>query len=177
MSELSVAYAKALYGIAIEKNQVDKYLREIEILEEVLDDELMKFFNTPKIDAETKKDVFVSNLKGFDIYLLNFISVIIDGKKQRYFKEIFEEFKFKAFEYLNIVLVKVYSAKPLKKVDSEKIVKGLKEKDGNKSYRIVNIIDENLIAGYKLMIDQQVIDTSLKRRISLLKEELMKEGD
>lgn len=177
MNEISFAYGKAIYEIALEHNLVSDYLTQIEIVEGLLDQELDKFLKAPSIDNDTKKEVLIGSLKGFDPYMLNFLSLIIDKKKQRYFKGIFEAYKSLAFEYLNIVVVKVFSAKKLEEVEKNKIIEGLKKKDSHKTYRIENILDKSLLAGYKLVLHQQVIDTSLKKRINLLKEELMKEGD
>ena len=69
----------------------------------------------------------------------------------------------------------MYSAKPLSDEDSEKIKKAVADKLG-KEVIIKNRIDHTLLAGTRIYVNNRVYDSSLKAKVSHLKEELLKES-
>ena len=70
---------------------------------------------------------------------------------------------------------KVYSASKLS-ASSEKAIVAALGKKYNCSIELVNIVDADLISGYRIEINGEVIDSSMKTRINDMKHVLLKEG-
>lgn len=173
MNDIKSGYAKALFDLASETNHLKLYLKQVKILEKLYDDQLANFLNTFSIAKEVKKELIDDSLKGFEPYLINFLKIIIDRKLTTHLKEIIDAFKKLAFQSLNIGILKIYSAKKINQQHLDLILDSLKDKE----YRVINIIDAKLLAGYKLVIDdKKVIDVSLSKQLKDLKDELIKEG-
>ena len=69
----------------------------------------------------------------------------------------------------------VYSARPLSAAESDRIAGAVSAKLG-KDVEITNRIDESLLAGTRIFINDRVYDSSLKAKVRSLKEELLKES-
>lgn len=174
MNDIKSGYAKALFDLAVETNDLKSYLNEVEAFEQLYDDKLMVFLNAHSISKEEKKRFITEVLKDFNQYFINFLNVIIDRKMTSFLPEIISLFKKLAFEKLNIGILKIYSAKKISDQHLNTITSNLKDRE----YRVLNIIDEKLLAGYKLVIDDKnVLDATLLKQLNDLKEELIKEGN
>jgi len=69
----------------------------------------------------------------------------------------------------------VYSARPLTEKEHAEIGDAISGKLG-KAVEITNRIDESLLAGTRIFINDRVYDSSLKAKVRSLKEELLKES-
>lgn len=82
----------------------------------------------------------------------------------------------KAYQALNIKVVDVYYAK---NIDFDTINQ-LKQSLKNKYHQNIILMihqDDDLISGYKIIVDNEVYDSSLRHRFAKLKENILKEGD
>ena len=66
----------------------------------------------------------------------------------------------------------IYSAQKLTKEEIERISSSISKKIGKKVYLLPKI-DEELIGGFKIVIDDYVFDTSILHKIEELKSSLM----
>ena len=92
-----------------------------------------------------------------------------------YVQEILREYVRKINDDLSIKKAIVYSVRPLEESDLTKIKEALNKKH-NCLIELENKLDPGLIAGIKVVMENQVTDISMKNKIDSLKESLLKGG-
>ncbi|RVU54367.1 ATP synthase F1 subunit delta [Anaerosphaera multitolerans] len=148
MAKLSRQYAEVLMKIAREQDNIE------EIYEEALEILKTKKFEVTEDTPEELKIFF----KFIDEkYILPTLYIFIEMVR----------------EELKIVHGEVISAIPL----TEKQMSDLENKlsgEINKRIEIVNHVDTSLLGGLRIIIDNKVIDNSIKSKLSRMKEQLYK---
>ena len=174
MSLIAARYAESLIAIAIENNSVSEYKEQIIELNEIFSNsEIDDFFKASRISKEEKKNLIknIFNDK-LDKYILNFLYLLIDKNRIIHYKDIFNEFIKLANDNLNIVEGTIEVAH---KVD-DSLIKQLENSLSDNDYdvELKQIINEELISGFKINIDNRVIDNSLRNRSDNLKQSLLR---
>ena len=78
-------------------------------------------------------------------------------------------------EALNIKEVKVYSARKLEEKNRQEIINAISNKYKS-DVELIEYINPELVAGIKVVIGGKEIDTTFRKRVDLMKKELLKEG-
>ena len=166
-------YAKAIYELADENNKIDEYSEYFIALKEVDETpDFINFFDNPTVSKEEKKEVIKKTFKSFDKNFLNFLFVLVDNNRMNYLKKIGKRYTKMVLENKNIIKVRVFSAKTLTKEELNKIKNGLKNRYKDNQIEIKNVIKPELIAGYRVVINNEAIDLSLKNSLDQLKKSL-----
>ncbi len=177
-SEVADRYGEALFLLAKESNDLANKKSEAEQILKVFEEneDLTIFFRAVKITNEEKKD-FIIKVFGnqIDQDLLHFLELLVDKDRISYVREILKVYIEKISDELGIKKAIVYSARPLEVSDVKRIQETL-EKKNNCSIEIENKIDSSLIAGIKVVMENQITDVSMKKQIDSLKESLLKGG-
>jgi len=175
MSKVADRYAEALYEVAKKENKLLEYVKQAKLVLNSYDVSWKAFFNAAKVTKTEKKEVLTKGYeKSVDRYFLNFMYILVDKKRINLIEEIMQKFIGECNEELNIKLAYVYSPRKILDQQTELIKKGLEEKYKSQ-IEIIERIDETLISGIKVVVDNQVIDSSMKARINNLKIDLLKE--
>ena len=80
MSAVGERYAESLFDLAIEEKKVDQYLKDIKLINEVLesDQHIVQFFSHVLIDNEVKYQMIDQAFQGnVDKYVLNFLKIFL----------------------------------------------------------------------------------------------------
>lgn len=177
-SEVASRYSEALFEIAKENNSIASKKEQAEKIVEIFSSskELPLFLRAIKITPEEKKKTIDSIFKDvLDEDVIHLIKLTIDKHRSEYLPEMMKEYIVLANEELGIVTGVVQSARPLSKEDMDRIIKAL-EKKLAKKVELKNTINENLIAGIKVVVGNNVTDVSVQRQIQEMKEILLKGG-
>jgi ATP synthase F1 delta subunit len=176
MDALTIAttYGTALFEAARDLNKIDVIDEELTALALIFRDE-PDFFNlvcSPGIDAAGKKDSLTAVLEGrVAEELLNFLFILIDKRRIGGFPAIVKAYRAQVDENLGVAAGTVYSAVPL----SEDKHKRLEDETGKllqKSVRLDNLVDADIVGGVKIFIEGKLIDASVRKRLDTLKEQL-----
>lgn len=73
-----------------------------------------------------------------------------------------------------IVVAKVTSAKKIDETTNKKILETLVSRYKAKEVRLMEINDEKLLGGFKVEVDDEIIDLTIKNKIEKLQEYLIK---
>ena len=166
-------YAKALYELAEEQNNLNVIEEQLKTISNLSKDEdTMKFFTSPSVQIEDKKKVVLKSFIGFDETLINFIFVLLDNRRFNLINNIYDEFSKIVLNKKEIVSIKLISAKKLDNIQIDKLTLSIRLRFNNKKLIIENIVDESLIGGIKILANDTEIDLSTKNSISSLKESL-----
>lgn len=178
MDSLYSRYANALFSIALEENKVEFYKNEIKMLRQVIlqNDEILHLFSSCFIQKEDKEKIIDEVFKNQDINIINFLKVIVNNKRTNCLIKIFDEFIKTCNENLNVKEGIVYSITKLDKKQVEEIEKALKVRL-NCEVELVNLIDERLLGGVKVVIEDKIFDGSIKNKLEKLKSSLISGGN
>lgn len=177
MDSLYSRYASALYSLSLEENQVDYYRKEIKAIKKLFLENkgIIDLFSSCFISLKEKEDVIDKIFSNENKYIISFIKVIVKNDRAKYFDQIFQEFIYLANDYLNIKDGIVYSKNLLNEDNMNKIKHAL-ELRYNCEIDLINIVDERLLGGIKVQIEDKIFDGSVKNKLEKMKENLLLGG-
>lgn len=176
IDESAPVYAKAMFDVTEETETTDKVLEQFsEVVKTIKENkDLSDVLKTPFILADDKKAILEKIFSDTtDIYLINFLKVLIDRKKIRYIDDVYQRFVELVNDKKTLENGIVYSVVQL----SNEEIKNLEDKMSKKFSRVVkleNKIDESLMGGVFIKIGNKEIDGTVRSRINGLKKELSK---
>lgn len=171
---VSRRYAQALLMIATERKALDQYEQELEQFRNTLlaDPKVKELIDNPRIPVEEKKKALDLLIKGkISPIVYNFLRLIIDRRREIFFLDIINQYNKYADEARNIVDAEVRSAVQLTDKDYRELQQKLSKVTG-KNVRLKNLIDTSLIGGIKVKVGDTVLDGSVTKKLSLLKNRL-----
>ena len=180
MDSVASRYAIARLSIAKEENKIKEYVEEVENLVIFFESNsdlllLLKDFGLSK--DEKKETLSLCFENKVSEYILNLFYVLIDNKRGGYILDVCNEFVRIGLNELNIKRGIVYST--IKLTSSQ--LKGMESKISkmlNANVTLRNVIDENLLGGFKVQVEDYILDDSMKNRLEKLKETItLKKGE
>lgn len=178
MNDLYSRYAIAFVELAKE-SKLDLYsLRtETNLLTQIFKKELRfrRFLSLNSIKLESKYEVIDNVFKDFNHLLINFIKLIVSKNRSAFIYDIFKETLKEFDSYLAIEKGVVYSSTKLSEENLNKLKKAL-EKKINKTLDLTNVVDESIIGGFKICLENSIYDSTINTRLNKLKETLLKGG-
>ncbi|MEF9968325.1 MAG: F0F1 ATP synthase subunit delta [Longicatena sp.] len=174
MDQLADRYGTALFELAMEENKLDEWQKDGKLIQTTLTPDMNGFFLSEQITKDEKKDVLVRAFKdAVNPKLLDFMCLLVDNQRFTYVNSILISFNSLCNQSKNIKEGLVYSARPLSESQIKEIEDVMSLKMNSKC-ELINRIDPRLLSGFKVVIDNEVIDTSMKNKIQNMKTELLK---
>ncbi|MCI5745911.1 MAG: F0F1 ATP synthase subunit delta [Erysipelotrichaceae bacterium] len=179
MDSVANRYAVALLSIASDENSIKEYIDEIEQILEILknNDGFVALLKSYGLTASEKKDAITNCFKDkIKANILNLFYVMIDNKRGGHILDVCKEFIRIARNKLHIKKGVVYTTIKLDEAQllamSQKVSKIL-----NANVSLTNEIDTSLLGGFKIQVEDYIIDDSLKNRLEKLKDTIAKKGE
>ncbi|MCK9281173.1 MAG: ATP synthase F1 subunit delta [Melioribacteraceae bacterium] len=170
-------YAKSLIRLSEEKSIFNSVSESADLVFNTLKNskELRAVLKNPIIKQETKMEILKQIFSGkVSSEVDTFFNLIIEHNREDILFEIISRFIDLKNEKLGIVNAVVKSAIELDDETKSKIQKQLE--DFTKKKVILSFkVDISLIGGFVVLINDQVIDSSIKNQLKLLKKKLMSE--
>ncbi|MDD2212268.1 MAG: F0F1 ATP synthase subunit delta [Clostridia bacterium] len=169
-------YAQALLMIATERQTMEQYEQELARFRQVLleNPQVKELLDNPRVLPQEKKKALDLLIKDFASPIVyNFLHLILDKRREAFFLEVIKAYNKYADEARNIVNAEVWSVVELTSKDYRDLEQKLARITG-KSVRLQNIIDTSLLGGIKVKIGDMVIDGSVTKKLSLLKNQLQR---
>ncbi|HYA90489.1 MAG TPA: F0F1 ATP synthase subunit delta [Thermodesulfobacteriota bacterium] len=170
------SYAEALFQVARAEETLDRVEEELTRLNKSLDSnsELREFLSNPKISSEGKKSG-LSQIFGGKIspITLHWMDMVVDQGRQRRLPMIIEAFFTLAQEAREKVTAEVITSIPL----SEDLAKRLEQelsKVTKKRVFLKLMVDDSILGGVIVKVEDKVIDGSVKHRLEEIKNEMVK---
>ncbi len=180
MDSVASRYAIALLSVAREENKVREYVDEIEQIISLFNQnqELKVLLKNYGLSIEEKKDILTQCFQNkISDYILNLFYVLIDNKRGGYILDVCQEFVRIGLLELHIKRGIVYTTIPLSKEQllamSKKVSEILKAQ-----VTLINQIDLSILGGFKIQVEDYILDDSMKNRLEKLKETIiLRKGD
>jgi len=175
MDSIASRYALSLFELAKEENAVESYQKDMMKVQDVFDDvSFVQFFSHVTLADDVKNEVMKKAFQGqVQEYVYNFLLLLIKKRRIRYIQEICQCFQSLCYDYLGIKVGKVYSAYQLDDQELKKIEEAMSKKE-NKKVKLKGVVNQRLIGGIKVVIDNHVYDDSLSYKLESLRQELLR---
>ena len=166
-------YAEAAYKIASESKSIPMWNDNLMTLSEIIVDmEVKAIIASPKIDSDQTLNFLVSFLPQKDESFSNFLSIMIANKKVYFLDEVYKLFNDMVLEDKNTTIAEVETAFALSDAQKNDIVNSLTKKY-DKKIQIHEVINERLLAGIKISVNNEVTDYSVRNKFNLMKEQII----
>ncbi len=173
-SKITVRYAKALFDVAKEKNVLKAIKDDVQGILNVFEQgpDLSYLLTSPVYTASQKKQVLQETFGGkVNEFTASFLNMLVDNKREGYLKNIALYFNDLVKTDLGIKTVSIKSASPLSNQAEQTLVKAVKEAYKTE-VEISTSIDENLIGGFVMRVDDKELDASVATSLRKIKREL-----
>jgi len=173
-SRISVRYSRALFQSALDKKILDRINQDMILIKEICHLPEMKELLTNPVIRPSKKSAILHNLleKDFHKLTLSLIDLVVKNGRERYIPAIARVFVHETMKYNGItesLLTTAVKVDPLiKKQVSDLIANLFKTKVDLKEN-----IDETIIGGFILKVDDSFIDASIRNKLRKIRKELI----
>lgn len=172
LSKIARPYGSALFDLASEAKAVEAVEADLDAIAGLVDssDDFSRFLVSPTIATDAKSAAIESILEKIKPHELLANTLRLVARNGRLFAlvAIIAEYKRLAAEARNEVSAEVVSAAPLTTAQQAELSAVLKQKIG-KNVSLIARVDESLIGGLVVKVGSQMIDTSLKTKLSAMK--------
>lgn len=172
LSRVSRPYAAAIFDLASEANAIEATEKDLDAVAALIDSspDFSVFLKSPTIVSDTKRDVLETILAKANVSqtVANSLRIIAKNGRLSAVPAIISAYKDLAAENRNEVTAEVTSAAPLSNEQKSELAKVLSDKVG-KTVLLNTRVDESLIGGLVVKVGSQMIDTSLKTKLSAMK--------
>ena len=166
-------FAADLYDLAFRENKLKSYIEELEKLNDFLneDKELEIIFNSSELTVNDKKDK-LKILKIKNDILSSFFVIVQAINKNHIESQLLHDFLAYAYSKENKLFGTIYSVRKLDDKTHKRIEKAI-ESELDHLVKLDNKIDEDIIGGIKVVVNNNVWDGSYKTKLKELRKSLL----
>lgn len=168
-------YAEALLDLAKSKNLIHTITSDINNLRELLNStkEFKNYLNNPVIRNDAKREIIEKTINSeVSDEMSKFLMVLLDRNRISYLDVIAERYLELVYELANIKIVEINSANELSDEQQQNLILKLKEMTKAKEIKLVLKINPNLLGGFLIKVNSQVIDLTIKGQLTELAKHL-----
>lgn len=172
-SRLAIRYAKALLELALEKKAETDVRADMQLVSEVCEsnNDFRRMLLNPIINSEKKEailnEIFKGKISGLSIH---FLLLIAKKRREVFIDEIAKNYIELYKENKNIKTAIIETVVKIDNQTREGIINHLKTKTGSE-IELVEIINPDLIGGFRLEFDNKQYDASILNQIRKLRKE------
>ncbi len=169
----AIRYAKALLELSIENSNLEEVSSDMKRIVDSSNEtnDFKVFLNSPVIKTDKKIEIMKVLFIGFEKLSMSFIELITKNKREYLLIEIAEAYIYLLKKHQNIVPVSIRSARKLEKGTLNEILNKMKSQvEGD--FELSEEVDESLIGGFIVRMDDKQIDASVLTQLNRMKQEL-----
>lgn len=173
MEEIATVYARSLFEVAQESDDLDTVREQLGQFADALADNrgLQTFFFSPYFSTDEKKDGLSKAVTGAEPTVINFLELLIEKHRVPAIFRIRRELDSLWREENKMLPVQVTSAIEL---DAE-LVKNLGERIGESTGRKVDLtatVEPDILGGIVLRVGNSILDASIRNRLESLRKQV-----
>jgi F-type H+-transporting ATPase subunit delta len=173
VTRIANRYAKSLLDLAIDRNELDVVLGDVEGLQASLESrDFLLFLRSPVIQSQRKSEILKRMFEGqLSLVTMAFVRRVTVKGRENLLPEILDAFMQQYREMKGISVVTLISAAPL----SDQLVQRFKSvlersKQTHNNVELNTKVDPNLIGGFVIDFDDRLYDASVKHSLDKLKK-------
>ncbi len=170
---LAKRYAQALFDLSLENKILEKVAQDMALVNEIVNEsrELRLMLSSPIIETRKKKIILSKIFKGkIEDLSLRFILLITRKGREKYIHYISKAFNDIYKDYKNIVDVVLTTTYKTDKEVKDSVLK-LMADITSKNIELEELIDDELIGGFVINLEDYQYDASIKTQLKRLKKE------
>lgn len=170
---LAKRYAQALFDLSLENKVLEKVAQDMVLVNTVVNEsrELKLMLNNPVLDTLKKNNVLRKIFDGkIEDISLKFILLIARKGRERYIPYISKAFNDIYKDYKNIVDVVLTTTYKTDKEIKDRVLK-LMTDITSKSIELEEVLDDDLIGGFVINLEDYQYDASVKTQLKRLRKE------
>jgi len=171
---LATRYAKSIIGLAIEQDQLEAVLNDMEYIQAICKSnrDVVNLLRSPVIKGDTKQKVFAA-VTGDNIGVMTnaFVRLLINKGREANLPEIAGAFIHQYKTLKGIRTIKLTTASPI----SEELKKEILDKvhADTTNIEMETIVDESIIGGFIMQTGDQLVDASISYDLRAIKKQFM----
>ncbi len=163
-------HAQAVFQIALEEKQLDRWLADLEKISAVLGDaEIAAALSSPKVSMDKKKDLLNRGLKGVSPVAMNLALLLVEKNRLHLARGLAVEYRRLMNAYLGMELAEVTTAIPISAQEGESIGQRLAAISG-KRVTVESSVDPAILGGFVAKLGDKLIDGSARTRLQELRK-------
>ena len=174
---LAARYAKSLIDLAVEKNSLEDTLADIKYLDSLCRNsrEFTNMLRSPVIHADKKEDI-INAVVGDSLKPLaaSFVKLLVNKGREENLPEIAQAFVQQYKELKNIKTVKLITAAPADDSLKQAVMAKVKAALPGATIELNEVINEDLIGGFVLEMEDKLFDASIRRDLNDVKAQFRK---
>lgn len=168
MSQLSEAYARAFFDLAVENDSLEEVLDIFSGMADGLKD-YPSFLSHPKLSLSDKETIFKSVTD--HPLALHFLNLLARQDRLEYLTDIIDDLQQTVLKMKHVKTVHVHSKVKLNETQIKNI-EALFQRQGANKVEIKIHLDDSLLGGIRLRYDDKVFDDSLEATYDTLQQML-----
>lgn len=173
-TKISRRYAKALFEFAQEQNSLEQIKADMSYIHQLCEQssDFVAMLKSPVIKVKKKLEI-IKEILGQQISetSMKFLAIIANGRREVIIHSMAEQFLLMYNDFIGLKTVKLVSSTELSG-EIKKQIKTLLESQSNKQVQFEEQIQEDLVGGFILKMDDMQFDASVKSKLARLKHEL-----
>lgn len=174
---LATRYAKSLLDLAVEQNNLEATLKDMQVLNSICHQshDFALMLKSPIINGDKKLSVVNVVLKDSNIGPLTkaFINLLVTKGRELNLPEIAEAFVIQYNALKNIRTVTLTTAVPMSGNVKSKLTSKIAGYMPNDTVDLKTIVDESLIGGFVLEVEDRLYDASVKKSLNDVRTKLI----
>ena len=172
-SKISVRYSRALFQSALEKKVLDNVYQDMIFISEIsIIPEVKELLNSPIIVPSKKNAILNAILDGnVDKLTLSLIGMVVKNGRERFLPDIARVFMHETMKHKGITESVITTAVKVDSKVKNQISELISKVFGTK-VELKEVIDQNIIGGFILRVDDNYIDASVRNKLRKIEKEL-----
>lgn len=170
----AIRYAKSLFSLAEERGSIDAMEQDIRLLSDAVQksDDLALLLKSPVIKADTKERILGKIFDGkINALTMEFIKILVRKGRESILPSIVDEALNLIRLKRNVRVAEVRTAIPMDEDLRTRVSAALKNlHDGE--VELMETVEPALLGGFQLLMDNRMIDASIKRELELLRRQI-----
>lgn len=173
MEEIAQVYARSLFEVALEHDELDTIKQQLDQFAEAVRDDrqLQVFCFSPYFSVQEKKDGLGRAVSGAHPVFMNFLQALVERHRLPAIFRIRAEFEQLWDKEKRLLPVSVTSAVEL----DEKTVKAIGERIGQQTGNEIELtsnVDPDILGGIVLRVGNFILDASIRSRLEQLRKQV-----
>ena len=169
-------HAQAVFQIALEKKELEKWQADLETVADTLKDpQLIAMLENPKIHFSEKANLLQNILKGIGPVAMNLVSFLVAKNRLKILGDLVTEYKYLVDAHYGREHAEVITAIPLDEKDKNNLQQRLATLT-NKEIVLTAQVDPNIGGGLIARIGDKLIDGSVRTKLQVLRRGLIEAG-
>lgn len=172
MTQIGTVYGQALYSLAREENLTERILSQLQLVKACFDAEpdYLSLLGSVSLSKPERCQLLDESLSSaVHPYLLNFLKILVEQAKIRYFDDCFAAYQQDYYNDHNILPVTAVTAIALNQSQAQRLKDKLANITG-KDILLSNQVDAALMGGVRLEYDGKQLEGSIAQRMQQMRQ-------